>query len=211
MTVQAEERSRAELLRTEVGMRVWRLQGAFLDPKSPGNADATATLARLRRCPPEEPGADPRVWEITLAELPEKLRGGDVPSYAERAIHACLVLYAFHQQSNEAPVNQSGIGLGSAAGTLARMRGTDEEPDEPTVRRLHQVVLANDFSGRLHHLRGLIALMRAESPPVPLDYALLAVDLWRLLDPRENSDYVTTRWGRDLHNRPRNKTTGEPK
>lgn len=211
MTEPAKEPSRANLLRDEVGQRVWRLQAAFLDPKSPGNAEATATLARLRRCPLGEPGADPRVWEITFAGLPEKLRGRDLPSYSEQAIHACLVLYATHQQSNDVPVHQAGIRLGSAVQKLAQERGSDGQPDEPSIRRLHQVALATDPLSRLHHLRGLIALMRSESPPIPLDYALLAADLRQLIDPSKNSDYVIARWGRDLHNRPRTQTTGEPK
>lgn len=211
MTEPTREPSRADLLRDEVSKRVWRLQKAFLDPKNPGNAEATATLARLRRCPPGEPGAEPRVWEITFADLPEKLRGRDLPSYYEQAIHACLVFYATHQQSNDVPVHKAGIRLGTAVQDLARERASGDQPDDSCIRRLHQVVLANDNPGRLHHLRGLITMMRSESQPISLDYALLAVDLWRLFDPRENSDRVTARWGRDLHNRPRTQTTGEPK
>lgn len=211
MTEPTHEPSRAELVRDEVGKRVWRLQGPFLDSRNPGNAEATATLARLRRCPMDEPGADPRVWEITLADLPEKLRSGGAPSPAEQAVHAALVLYAIHQQSNDVPVHQSGARLGVAVQQLARQRGTEGHPDESSMRRLHQMVLATDTDGRLHHLRGLVTLMRSESPPVPLDYALLAVDLWRLIEPRENSDRVFARWGRDLHNRPTTQPTGEPK
>lgn len=211
MTELTQGPSRANLLRDEVGKRVRRLQAAFLNLKDPGNAEATATLARLRRCPPGEPGAEPRVWEITFAGLPEKLRGGDLPSYCEQAVHACLVLYATHQQSNDVPVHHAGIGLGTAVQNLARERGSGEHVDDACIRRLHQVVLATDIPGRLHHLRGLILLMRSESQPIPLDYSLLAVDLWRLFDPRQNSDRVTARWGRDLHNRPRTQTTGEPK
>lgn len=211
MTEPMHEPSRAELIRDEVGKRVWRLQRPYLDVRNAGNAEATATLARLRRCPLDEPGADPRVWEVTFADLPEKLRGGGAPSPAEQAIHACLVLYALHQQSNDAPVHQSGARLGIAVQQLARQRGSDGHPDESSMRRLHQVVLATDTAGRLHHLRGLITLMRGEAQPVPVDYALLAVDLWRLIEPRENSDRVFARWGRDLHNRPTTQTTGESK
>lgn len=210
MTEPSRAASRADLLRNEVGKRVWNLQRAFLDRDGAGNAEAVATLARLRRCALDEPGADPTVWAVTLADLPEKLRGRDLPSFAERAIHAALVLYATHQQSNDAPMHQSGIGLGRAVQMLAEARGRDAKPDESCIRRLHQVVLANDPSGRLYHLRGLIVLMRSETKPVALDYGILAADLWQLLDPKQDSDHVLMTWGRDLHNRPRTQTTGVP-
>jgi CRISPR system Cascade subunit CasB len=211
MTEFAQQSSRASLLRDEVGKRVTRLQAALLDLKSPANAEAMATLARLRRCSPAEPGADPRVWEITFSSLPEKLRGQDFLSYSEQVIHACLVLYAIHQQSKDTPVHKAGARLGSAVQELAKARGRDGKPDESTIRRLHQVALATDASARLHHLRGLIALMRSERQPIQLDYSLLAVDLRQLIDPSKSSDHVIARWGRDLHNRPRTQTTGVPK
>ncbi len=209
MTEPTRTKSRGEMLKDEVGKRVWNLQRAFLAPTDSGNAEAMATLARLRRCPPDAPGADPSVWAITLGGLPDELRGRDLPSAAERAIHAALVLYATHQQSKDAPMHQSGIGLGRAVQMLAEARGREGMPDESSIRRLHQVVLANDPSGRLYHLRGLILLMRSEAKPIALDYRILAADLWRLLDPKQDSDSVLMVWGRDLHNRPRSTTTGE--
>jgi CRISPR system Cascade subunit CasB len=209
MTEPGRVLSRSDLLKDEVGKRVRGLQRAFLDPGGAENAEAVATLARLRRCSPDELGTDPAVWEVTLGELPNRLQGSNEPSPAERALHASLVLYAFHQQSNSVQVHRSGIGLGRAVQTLATARGREGKPDESCIRRLHQVVLAGDPSGRLYHLRGLISLMRSEAEPVALDYASLAVDLWRLFDPKQDSDRVLTAWGRDLHNRPRTQPTGE--
>lgn len=203
--------TRAETLREDVSRRVWRLQRAYLDPSDRANSGVTATLARLRRCAPDAVGADPTVWAVTLADLPERLRSkrkDAEPSPAERAVHAALVLYATHQQSNQKPVHVTGVSLGGAVRRLAESRAHKGEPDESCIRRLHQVVLANDAAGRLHHLRGLITLLRSESDPIALDYAQLAVDLWRLFDPKQNSELVVARWGRDLHNRPR-ATTGE--
>ncbi|MBP8919065.1 MAG: type I-E CRISPR-associated protein Cse2/CasB [Micropruina sp.] len=200
--------TRADILRREVDRRVWQLQRAYLDSADRENSEATATLARLRRCDPDAPGGDPTVWEITLGDLPAELRWDDASSPAERAVHAALVLYATHQQSNQTPVHVRRAGLGAAVRRLSEARGHNGEPDESSVRRLHQVVLANDASGRLHHLRGLVTLLRGEAEPIPLDYAQLAVDLWRLFDPYQDSERVVARWGRDLHNRPR-ATTGE--
>lgn len=206
MTDTVRAPSRAEVVKDETRRRVTALQSAYLRDDS----DAVATLARLRRCAPDEPGADPTVWQVTIGGLPEALQGGKNISVAERAVHAALVLYATHQQSNSVPMHQAKVGLGLAVQRLASVRGHEGAPDQASVRRLHQVVLATDPSGRLYHLRGLITLLRSESTPIPLDYGQLAADLYRLFDPRQNSDSVVARWGRDLHTRPRATTTGEP-
>lgn len=206
MTDTVRAPSRADEVREETRKRVVALQSAYLRDDS----DAVATLARLRRCAVDEPGVDPTVWQVTIGGLPETLRGGKNISVAEHAVHAALVLYAVHQQSNTAAMHQAKVGLGSAVQRLANARGREGTPDQASIRRLHQVVLATDPSGRLYHLRGLIALLRSESTPIPLDYGQLAADLYRLFDPRQNSDSVVARWGRDLHTRPRETTTGEP-
>ncbi len=193
-------------LLSTVRSKVSQLQRLVLEDK-PG---AVATLARLRRCDPAEVGADPSVWEVTLSGLPDELthRRGvrrDEPTPAERALHGALVLYALHQQSRDAGVHVKDMSFGTAVGRLARARAVGEELDGGVVGRLHQAALSNDFAGQLHHLRGLIQLMRTERPPVGLDYGLLAVDLWQLDDPQQDSRRVLTRWGRDLHTR--SKTT----
>jgi CRISPR system Cascade subunit CasB len=210
MTVTNSAPTRAQLLKTDVDKRIWNLQSAFLAPGSRGNAEATATLARLRRCALDEPGADPSVWQVTLADLPDELRWDNAASPAERAVHAALVLYAAHQQSNAVAVYHSGVGLGAAVRQLARARGREGEIDQPSIGRLHQVALANDSAGQLYHLRGLVALFRSESPPIALDHAQLAVDLWRLFDPFQDSNRVVAQWGRDLHSKPHSTPTGDP-
>ena len=198
----------AEMLKREEERRVSELQSTYPASTHRENSESTATLARLRRCDPGAVGAEPSVWEITVGGLPDELRWDDTSSPAEQATHAALVLYATHQQSNQTPVHVSGARLGGAVRRLAEVRGHNGESDESSIRRLHQVVLANDAPGRLYHLRGLITLLRSEAEPIPLDYAQLAVDLWRLFDPKQDSEHVVARWGRDLHNRPR-ATTGE--
>lgn len=180
-----------------VATRVERLQTAALldDPAT------VATLARLRRCPPEDAGADPTLWNVTLAGMPAELRGqGDAPSPSERATHAALVLYALHQQGRDEGAHWPGAPLGQAVGRLARARAHEEDLDASTVQRFHQVALAHDFSQRLYFLRGLIQLLRAERPVIGLDYGLLADDL-RALASQETAqrDGVLLRWGRDLH------------
>lgn len=193
---------RRDALRETATSRVNSLQTRALANVS----DAVATLARLRRCSPAAVGTDPLVWEVTLADLPDPLTSvtSDLPTPAERALHAALVLYALHQQSGDQPVHRHGVRFGSAVGRLARARAVDEELDTAVVGRLRHSAMATDFEGHLHHLRGLIQLMRAETPAIALDYGLLAVDLWQLADPRQDSGTVLLRWGRDLHQRPKN-------
>lgn len=168
------------------------------------DSGAVATLARLRRCDPSQVGADPLVWQVTLGDLPDLLtrfgdRRPDDPTPAERALHATLVLYALHQQRNGERAHRPGIPFGVAVGMLARARAVDGEFDGGVVGRFHQAALAPEFSGRLHHLRGLIQLMRSEKQTIGFDYGRLAVDLWHLADPYHDSLTVLARWGRDLH------------
>lgn len=190
------------VLKATAAARVAELQARALADDS----YAVGTLARLRRCDPADVAADPLVWAVTLGDLPEDLtsyRGvrPDAPTSAERALHAALVLYALHQQSHDDGVHRPNLSLGFAVAQVARARAVEEELDSATVARLHRAALATTFEGRLHHLRGLIQLMRAEKQPVGLDYGLLAVDLWQLVDPYQDSREVLARWGRDLHAR----------
>jgi len=190
------EQSKGEILRTTVSAKVARLQGRALNDE----ASSKAELAELRRCDPNEPGANPAVWHITLGDLPEQLVGrGDEPTPAERAVHAALVLFALHQQSHDDPTHRSGVSLGKAVGQLAKARSGDGSLDQATLARFHQVALAQDFGQRLYHLRGLVVLMRTEQPTIALDYGRLADDLWHLADPRHDHNLVLHRWGRDLH------------
>lgn len=194
--------------------RITELQRRMLANES----GAVATLARLRRCDPSQVGADPLVWQVTLGDLPDVLtsfgdRRPDAPTPAERALHATLVLYALHQQrSRDEGVHRPGISFGRAVRMLSRARAVGEEPDAGTVGRLHHAVLASDFAGHLHHLRGLIQLMKAEKKAIGIDYGRLAVDLWYLADPYRDSLTVLSRWGRDLHSKPKiTESTNEEK
>ena len=192
-------------LRATATARVAELQARALADDSA----AVGTLARLRRCDPADVGAEPQVWAVTLGDLPEELttyRSGrpDTPTPSERALHAALVLYALHQQSRDEAVHRPGVSLGSAVGQLARARAVEDDLDAATIARLHHAALATSFEGHVHHLRGLIQLMRTEKQAVGLDYGLLAVDLWQLADPYQDAREVLARWGRDLHARPKN-------
>ncbi len=200
------------ILKDTAARRVAELQARLFNDDS----TAVATLARLRRADPGDVGAEPLIWAVTLGDLPDVLthfgdRRPENPTPAERALYAALVLYAVHQQSRDEAAHKAGISFGRAVGELARARAIGEELDAGTVSRLHQAALATDFDGRLHHLRGLIQLMRAERQGIGFDYGLLAVDLWGFADPYQDSNTVIARWGRDLHARPRSMKTNTEK
>ncbi len=58
-----------------------------------------ATLARLRRGVSLAPGADPDIWDVTLAEIPAEIASlNGEPTRGEWAIQTALTLFALHQQ-----------------------------------------------------------------------------------------------------------------
>lgn len=179
---------------------------------------AVRSLAELRRTDPAKPGSNPQVWAATLGHLPDVLthlggRTTDEPTPSERALHAALVLFALHAQSQRAAVHAQpadgdrSISFGAAVGRLARARAQDEEMDASTVRRLQRAALATTIPGRLEHLQALVRLMRGENPPIAFDYGQFAVDLRELFDPYRDTNRVLVRWARDLHARPKPSAT----
>ena len=66
-------------------------------------------------------------------------------------------------------------------------------------RRLSSVVAAQTFGALSHHLRGIVDLL--EAAEIPMDYGLLAADLFEWQIPRRRSA-VTRRWGRQFARAP---------
>lgn len=155
-----------------------------------------ASLAHLRANVGREPGADPRVWSLTVDGVPGEARG-DEPSREERAVHAALTLYAVHQQSRPTGMHHPGVGLGRAVARLDRLRGGgDGEHTSPVRRRFDAVVTADSLGEAVQHLRGLITQLRSEG--IDLDYGMLADDLDELQRPG-GADAVRRRWARQFH------------
>lgn len=184
--------------------KVTRLQSQYAaGPGAQPTSWAAQSLANLRRANPLAVGDDPAVWELVFDGMSTALMGHeDAPSRSERMIHAALCLYAHHQQSQTHPVHEPGARPGLALGRLARARASSREELSPGVAaRVHATATATTAEKRLHELRGLILLMRAERPPINLDYGLLAVDLYRLDQPG-TAPWVRLGWARDLHRKP---------
>jgi CRISPR system Cascade subunit CasB len=170
-----------------VGARISGLQQRYLAGTSSGASD----LAALRRAGNQPPGADPRTWELVLADVSPGARG-DEPTAAETAAHAALTLYAHHQQSRDRPMHQVGAGLGSAVRQLGRATSAEDA----VRRRFEALGTASSLVELLHHARGLVRQLR--SADVPLDYGRLTQDLLDWQDPTRASA-VRLRWGRDYH------------
>ena len=176
-----------------VASRVGSLQAAAIA----GAPSASARLARLRRAMTTEPGSDPDVWGDTLGMLPAELLGkGDEPNHVERASHAAMSLFALHQQAQSGPMHKPGETLGRAVERLRAKTGESESDTGPTLRRFHVLATASSLEETLHHLRGMVTVLRGEH--LPLDYGRLAVDLRRLQTP-SSAPGVRLRWGRDLY------------
>ena len=151
-------------------------------------------LANLRRGIGKKPGELPQLWGLLFRDLPEELmsKNGE-PSRAEWAISGALTLYALHQQGAERNAYVNGQSLGTAVGKLAV--GNDERL-KAVQRRFNAFATARDMPECMHHLRGLIQLLRSEN--IALDYAQLAGELYEFQQP-EGAARVRLRWGQDFY------------
>ena len=165
---------------------------------------AVAARAQLRHGAGKEAGAVPSIWAYTL----ESQRPGlcDLkPSWGENAVHTALTLWARHQGSNAAPMHmveakEAPRSFGAAVRALAEKGRGDKRPEEaPVYRRLSSVVAAQAFGALAHHLRGIVDLL--EAAEIPMDYGLLAADLFEWQIPQYRSA-VTRRWGRQFARAP---------
>lgn len=191
------ERSRkTDILEDFVAKRIASLQEGYFSPEN--HSSAAAKLATLRHAVAREPGAVAEIWSIELEGLPEILTSkSDAPSAVERAIHAALVLYAIHQQSQTAPMHMRGreYGLGQAMRHLVYQKAGQYENLEPgkLPRRFAALVTTEVFDEVVHYTRQLIGQLRHAE--IPLDYALLARHLYELQLPGR-AETVRLAWGR---------------
>ncbi|AQS66880.1 type I-E CRISPR-associated protein Cse2/CasB [Streptomyces pactum] len=181
--------------------RIASWQEGYLKDRSP----AVAALARLRRGAGREAGETPDLWSLVDTDPLHTPVEGMRPlseqelERAENALHAALTLWAFHQQSRGVPMHRRHTrerpgGLGAAVRRLMPADGTDA----PVRKRLVRAGTAPDLATLTQRLRDIVALLRAAKDPVPLDYALLAGQLyvWQWAD---GPAAVRRRWGRSFH------------
>ena len=167
-------------------------------------ASAMAARAQLRHGAGKEVGAVPSIWVYTLESQRPEL-SDQRPSWGENAVHTALTLWARHQGSNAAPMHmvdakETPRSFGSAVRALAEKGRGDKRPEKtPVYRRLSSVVAAQTLGALSHHLRGIVDLL--EAAEIPMDYGLLAADLFEWQIPRRRSA-VTRRWGRQFARAP---------
>ena len=161
---------------------------------------AMAARAQLRHGVGKEVGAIPSIWMYTLGAV-----GTAWNCKGEKAVHTALTLWARHQGSNAAPMHMveakgTPRSFGAAVRALAEKGRGDKRPEEtPVFRRLSSVVAAPAFDALAHHLRGIVDLL--EAAEMPMDYGLLAADLFEWQSPQRRSA-APRRWGRQFARAP---------
>ena len=153
-----------------------------------------ADLANLRRGIGKKPGELPQLWELLFRDFPEELmsQNGN-PTWEEWAVSGALTLYAMHQQGSEQKMHIDGQRLGIAIGELV---DGDEERLKAVQRRFNVFATAQRMPECMHHLRGLVQLLRSKE--IPLDYVKLAGDLYEFQTP-DGAARVRLRWGQDFY------------
>ena len=199
--------TKVEEIRTFTRSRIKDLQEKYISGDPPARAD----LARLRRAVGKPLGNTPETWLIVSQRFPSHLVGHhESPSAAENAIFHAMTLYALHQQSKTSErmhvvptvdksyeAKTSRLNLGTAMCQLINPTKGIED-DKAVRRRFIAITTAQSFEGVVYHLRGVIQLLRNNS--IPLDYGLLASDLYQLQFP-ESAKFVRLNWARQLHHK----------
>ncbi|MEV7002959.1 type I-E CRISPR-associated protein Cse2/CasB [Streptomyces sp. NPDC093982] len=188
-----------ERVRQIVAEHISRLQFGYLAD----DAYAVGVLARLRRGAGKEPHLVPELLGLVdtslLYEAPptscqppceeDLFRAAD-------AVHAALTLWALHQQSVGTGMHQSDChdapaGLGAAVRRLMPF-----DIDNTVLKRLVRAGTAPHPIALAQRLREIVLLLRREE--IPLDYVLLAEQLYRWQQPG-GRDVVRRAWGRSFH------------
>ena len=156
---------------------------------------ARASFARLRRGAGHLPGEIPQIWGEFLLDLPEELMGSKTKiSSAEWSVYIALTLFAMHQQGKDRktqPMHKEGISLGAAANRLIK----SEDDRQRIANRFYPAATASDIQELSNRLRGLVTILKSED--IPLDYVMLAKDLYLFQYPDHNAT-VKLNWGRDF-------------
>jgi len=169
-------------------------------------AEARATLAKLRRGIGKAPGCLPELWDITLNGLPEGMfSNDDVPSYGEWAVHTAMTLYAMHQQGKDIK-KQCMDKEGEYFGSVVRKLVKNDEDEQRVKRRFDAAATSSSIEEFSHHLRGLVQMLKSKD--LPLDYSKLTEDLYWFQIPAMR-DSIRLRWGQDYYRVRRNELSYE--
>ena len=194
-TVDTGQEPRRSSLYRHVSEQVLSLQEGYVQDR----ASAVAALAKLRRGVGKQPGELPDLAQWTAPGLFVQNYHSDEIAPEEYAAHAAITLFAMHQQSHRSEyMHRTGRSLGASARKLRFTLG--EHGEAGVLRRFNAVGTASDFTELLRHARGLVQQFRSKG--IWLDYAMLADDLRKLMDPA-TAPGVRNRWGRHFYRPPR--------
>ncbi|AYX80783.1 MULTISPECIES: type I-E CRISPR-associated protein Cse2/CasB [Corynebacterium] len=186
--------SRSSLLYSFVAGKAQRLAGGLANESS----EARASLAVLRRSLSAPLAEQPQVWSEVFNSFPAELEGPrDEPGVYETAAHLALAFFALHQQSRNEPMHKANEGFGTAMCRLHQVSGENQK--KGIERRFNAALTAQTTDELVHHLRGLIQMLRSYS--IPMDYGQLANDLVAL-NYSDSARRVRLRWARDMNRVP---------
>lgn len=144
-------------------------------------------LAALRRGIGRGPMEAPEMWRFYC-----RIDDRGTVSPALRAEHAALGLFGVHQQSQLRLMHWQGVPLGQA---LRVLRDSGRYSEAALDRRVTQAATANDLEEMVHHLRGLVTMLKSVPTPQGLDYSRLVNDLIAWQHP-DRVGRVRRDWGR---------------
>ena len=127
-------------------------------------------------------------------------RSGE-PTRAEVAIFTAVRLYAFHQQSKEVSVygpvnsNDSEEPLGKQIFTVLRELRKNQKTRPALDGRVQQILGATNIASVNNSLNQLIRIIKSADLSIPIDYGLLARDLFDFQMSYEQANRVRLRWG----------------
>lgn len=162
--------------------------------REPNEHMLRADMVNLRRGIGKKPGELPELWGLLFRDFPEELMSASgEPTWAEWAVSGALTLYALHRQGAQQTAHAAGQRLGMS---IRRLAGGDDERLKAVQRRFNSFATAQSMPECMHHLRGIIQLLR--SADIPLDYVELAGDLYEYQTP-DGASRVRLRWGQDFY------------
>lgn len=159
-----------------------------------------ALMADLRRGIGHEPGEMPRLFGLILQDMPEEfLSGNGETTEGEWACYLALTLFSLHQQGYEIKSQPMHIdGKRSIGRAMSRLASSYEDAngEQRMLQRLQALATSVNMKEVSHHLRGIVQLLKSKG--IPLDYVMLAKDLYELQFP-EGKNRVCLRWGQDFY------------
>lgn len=164
---------------------------------SNGNLDK-ATLASIRGASSFTSQRAQAVWPIMMAKMePEMLSRTGEPTYAEIAIYAALRFYAISQQGKDQFTYARWSKNGDTEGvTLFQVLANARQREADRIRfdrRIQPLLSVNNVNRVINELTHLVEMVKNSSQPI--DYAVLASELYSFQLNHETANQVRLRWG----------------